>query len=324
MNEFQLINQFFKRDKPCRGDVNIGIGDDCALLECPSGKSLAVTIDTLVEGIHFSATTDPQSIGHKALAVGLSDLAAMGADPAWATLALTLPQSDATWVASFCEGFFALADQYAVQLVGGDTTQGPLTITVQLHGFVPEGLALRRDGAQVGDAIVVSGAIGEAGIGLLLLEEKLQLPPTMKEQRQEVLNRLHKPVPRIQLGQQLRAVASACIDVSDGLVADLEHILEASGVGATIDLERVPIPDYVTALASEIGGWQQPLSSGDDYELCFCIPTEKLSALTSLSEKSHCPLTKIGSIEGDPGLRIMKDGQYVESELTGFEHFTEK
>jgi thiamine-monophosphate kinase len=324
LTEFQLIQQFFNNIRPSRDDVKIGIGDDCALLQCPSDKSLAVTIDTLVEGVHFPVNTQPKSIGHKALAVGLSDLAAMGAEPAWATLALTLPQSDVSWVAEFCEGFFTLADKYDVELIGGDTTQGPLTITVQLHGFVPQGMALRRDGAKVGDLIFVSGKIGAAGIGLLLVEEKLEFPESAREQKQSLINSLNNPIPRIETGQQLRGIANACIDVSDGLVADLNHILEASSVGASIDIERIPIPSYVKELEKKIGGWQQLLSSGDDYELCFCIPPAKLPNLNKLSETINCPITEIGVIESIAGLRIQQDGQTIAFEAMGFEHFSGK
>lgn len=316
MAEFQLIREHFLRVGHERSDVALGIGDDCALLRVPEGCELAVSIDTLVEGVHFQRGCDPESLGHKALAVNLSDLAAMGAEPAWVTLALTLPREDNDWLRAFSRGFAALAGQYGVSLVGGDTTGGPLSITVQVHGFVPDGTAVRRSGARVGDLVCVTGSIGDAGLALRRMLTGEPVDETLG-------TRLDRPMPRIAAGRSLRGVAHAMIDISDGLAADLGHILDASGVGADIELARLPLSDLVAAAVDGTDDWDLPLAAGDDYELCFTLPRSRLGALVSLMRCCECSLTSIGSISSSAGLRCLRpDGTYWRIGRSGYEHFS--
>lgn len=322
ISEFDLIKQYFaRRHVPLQDSdsgILLGIGDDAALLRMPAGMDLAVSIDTLVAGMHFPPSTDPADIGHKALAVNLSDMAAMGAEPRWATLALTLPQADEAWLEGFSKGFFALAERYGVTLVGGDTTRGPLTITVQIHGLVPAGRALRRAGARPGDLIYVTGDLGDAGLALLALQGKTNLP---SQDATRILRRLHRPEPRIREGLALRNLASAAIDISDGLFADLSHILEASAAGATLFLERLPLSDGVAAFVAETHDWSLPLSAGDDYELCFTLPAQHqamvLAAMRDLSSRCTC----IGKIDDTPGLRCRLHGGLFTPVTLGYRHF---
>ncbi len=315
MSEFDLIRTYFGRMGKERADVVLGLGDDCALLRVPAGQDLAVSIDTLVAGVHFLPDCDPESLGHKALAVGLSDLAAMGAEPAWATLALTLPpelpQSKPDWLAGFCRGLDALARRYRVAVVGGDTTSGPLSVSIQVHGLVPPGQAVRRSGAAPGDLVCVSGTLGDAGLALRqvlagdLVAEGLRL-------------RLDRPEPRVALGLALRGVASAMIDCSDGLAADLGHILEASGVGAEIHLASLPQSEAVAA----VGDWSLPLAAGDDYELCFTLPPTRRAVLSRLVTAGGVALAAIGRIEQQPGMRCrLPDGTDLALVRTGYDHF---
>lgn len=235
MAEFDLIARIRQR-VVLRDDVVLGIGDDGALLAPPPGQLLAVTMDTLNAGVHFPPETAPADIGWKALAVNLSDLAAMGAEPAWCTLSLTLPRADTAFVDGFCDGFLALAAQHGVALVGGDTTRGPLSVSITAHGFVPAGAALRRDGARIGDEVWVSGSLGDAAGALRQWQAGAPMAPALRD-------RLDRPTPRVALGQALRGLASACIDISDGLLADLTHICRASGVGAEVDIDALPASD---------------------------------------------------------------------------------
>ncbi len=257
LSEFKLIQRFFANSGTHRADVRVGVGDDCAVLHLPAGKELVVSMDTLVEGVHFFKNADPESLGHKSLAVNLSDLAAMGAEPAWATLALTLPSVDEGWLEAFCRGFSSLAATHNVQLIGGDTTQGPLNITIQAHGFVDPGAALRRDGAQLGDLIYVTGTLGDAGLALQATE-RTRLPLSIQ-------SRLDRPTPRLTEGQALVGLASAAIDISDGLISDLGHICDASGVGATLYVKDLPCSQAVRDYIKVSDDWALPLSTGDDY-----------------------------------------------------------
>lgn len=318
-SEFALIERFFAVGKLERPDVVLGVGDDCALLTVPAGRQLAVSLDMLVADRHFFADADPQGIGHKALAVNLSDLAAMGAEPAWVTLGLTLPEADTGWLDGFCRGFFALAEQHGVQLVGGDTTRGPLTIAVQVHGFVEPGRALRRDGARPGDRIFVTGTPGDAGLALAVARGEIEISaPNAVYLRA----RMERPVPRIGPGRDLVGLASAAIDVSDGLAQDLGHILKRSGVGARLDIQRLPAS---AALAAKLNGDARALailSGGDDYELCFTVPPQRLARLREYVTDWDCRCTEIGEIEAEPGLRCRReDDSLLLLKRTGHDHF---
>lgn len=319
-SEFSLIDRYFAAHGLRRPDVALGIGDDCALLIPPVDQQLVVTMDTLVADVHFFAAADPEGLGHKALAVNLSDLAAMGAVPAWATLALTLPRADEDWLDRFCRGLFALADRYGVQLVGGDTTHGPTTvITLQAHGFIPPGLALRRDGAKPGDGIYVTGTPGDAGLALAAAFGKVTVAP---EYRDDVRQRLERPEPRITQGLTLRGVASAAIDVSDGLAQDLGHILERSRVGARLEVDRLPLSPALIASLDRDAAIVTALASGDDYELCFTVPPERAAQLEAAAGSWECRCTGIGVITDEPGLQLVRaDGSPFRLERLGYDHF---
>ncbi len=320
ISEFTLIDRYFSAPRRCRADVALGVGDDCALLIPPAGQHLAVTTDTLVAGVHFFADADPAGLGHKALAVSLSDLAAMGATPAWALLALTLPGVDEAWLGRFCQGLFALADRYAVQLVGGDTTCGPaILLTLQAQGFIPPGLALRRAGAQPGDAVYVTGALGDAGLALAAALGRVQVAA---EYQADIRQRLERPEPRIAQGLALRGVASAAIDVSDGLAQDLGHILQRSRVGARLDVDCLPLSGALTASLDRPAALRAALTGGDDYELCFTAPPARAAQLAALAAHWDCACTQIGVITAESGLRLHRaDGSVFPLEQAGYNHF---
>lgn len=320
LSEFDLINRYFAHHGVTRPDVVLGISDDGAVLRVPPGSDLVVAMDTMVSDVHFFPDADPASIGHKALAVNLSDMAAMGAEPAWATLALTLPQSDEAWLAAFSAGLFALAGRCGVQLVGGDTCRGPLTLTVQMHGFVPEGMALRRAGARPGDVIYVTGTLGDAALALRMRSGNTE--ELAHTHAAFLAERLERPTPRIQAGMALRGIASAAIDISDGLTADLGHILKASGVGATLEVEHVPVSTAFTAMAKHKERWNLPLSGGDDYELCFTVPPEKQAEAEQLLARFPGGCTRIGVIESPHGLRCLLNGEVFEPTASGYQHFS--
>lgn len=317
-SEFQLINHYFSRLGVDRTDVLLGVGDDCALLQVPEGQVLAVSIDTLVEGVHFFPGVDPESLGHKALAVNLSDLAAMGADPAWITLALTLPRVDEQWLAAFSSGFAALAKRFQLQLVGGDTTRGPLTISVQVHGFVASGKALRRDRAKPGDLIYVSGTLGDAG--LALLAQKGAYDPGADLAALQI--RLDRPEPRIGTSQSVRDLATGAIDISDGLLADLGHICEQSRVGAVINLSNIPLSDPVRVYVEKQQDWTIPLSAGDDYELCLIVPARHQAEIEARAQGLDVGLSLIGQIEvGETICCLDENGTQIQIGSGGYDHF---
>lgn len=309
LSEFSLINRFFKR-KTVNQAITQGIGDDCALLTVQQGYELAITTDTMVANVHFFADCEPYDLGHKLLAVNLSDLAAMGATPLAVTLAITLPKADEPWLTAFAQGFFALAQRYAVDLIGGDTTKGSLTLTVQAFGVVPLGKALKRSAAKLGDIICVTGLLGEAGLGLKIKQGYHCSQP------ESALQCFNRPEPRIETGRALLGIANACIDISDGLTGDLGHILEQSGVGASLNWNIMPLSNEVRAYIRDTGDWLLPLTAGDDYELCFTVSPDKVEELAGI------PHTKIGVIEPEPGLRIHKDGLIKPMEGKSFEHFS--
>ena len=320
MSEFDLIRQLHERINGVDGSTPsacvVGIGDDAAVLDIPQDKQVVVTSDTLVEGVHFLTTTDAQSLGHKALAVNLSDLASMGAEPAWFFLALTLPAPDLSWLESFAQGMGDLARSAGVVLAGGDTTSGPLSITITAIGLVEPGMALTRDGARNGDLVVISGQLGNAAHALEVLKAG-GMPDRASRAALEC------PEPRLQLGQQLQGLATSCIDISDGLVADLGHILEASAGGAEINIDLLPGSASLAGLPAAQRRHLQ-MCGGDDYELCFTIPVNRRKELDEIAKQCACPLTVIGKIDASGELVCtLANGNVFVSEGRGYDHFSE-
>ncbi len=316
MTEFDLIRRYFTRATP---NALLGIGDDAALLKLSNGNVLAVSCDMLASGTHFFPDADPFLLGHKTLAVNLSDMAAMGATPRWATLAIALPDADETWLERFSAGFFALAQQYGVELIGGDTTRGPLNLCVTILGEVPAQQALLRSGAQPGDEIWVSGTLGDAALALAHLQGRIALSG---EELATCAQVLHQPQPRVALGLALRGIASSAIDISDGLLADLGHILDASHAAAEIGLALLPVSSAMRAYVKLPLGEQCALSGGDDYELCFTVPVMRHAEITGISDRLGLPLTRIGKIVAGSGC-IVHDvaGNQLNLENGGYEHF---
>ncbi len=328
VGEFDLIDRYFRRlDRPgghARADVLLGVGDDAAVLRVPAGQELVAAIDTLVEGRHFLPGCAPQSIGHRALAVNLSDLAAMGAEPAWALLALTLPAAEEAFLEAFAAGLGRLAAAHHVALVGGDTTAGPLTVSVQVLGFVPPGQALRRAGGAPGDLLFVSGTPGDAAAGLQLERRAADggvAPPGEAAAGQALRERFLYPTPRVALGRALRGLASACIDVSDGLAGDAAKLAAASGCGLRLEADALPLSPALRALAGPERALQLALEGGDDYELCFSLPPAQLPELAVAAQAGGCPLTCIGVLEQAPGVRLYRGGKIQPYVATGYDHF---
>ena len=326
LSVFELIRRFFTHRAP--GAI-LGVGDDAALVRARPGTELAISADLLVEGRHFLRGADAALLGHKALAVNLSDMAAMGATPRWATLALALPGVDARWLRAFARGFMALARKHRVDLVGGDTTRGPLTICVQIMGEVPRGQALRRDGARAGDEVWVSGRLGEAALALRALDGRIRISA---RDRALLERRLHAPTPRVSLGIALRGIARSAIDVSDGLLADLGHICERSRVAATVEWESVPLGPLVRRLGGRGAALAAGLGGGDDYELCFTAPRARREAVERAAQRCRVPVTRIGRIvreklrvkgvRGKPRVEIVgADGKPLRVTRRGYDHF---
>jgi thiamine-monophosphate kinase len=314
LGEFELIDRFFRRPSR-RRDVLLGVGDDAALLEPPAGFALVAATDTLVAGRHFLQRAPGRSVGHQALAVNLSDLAAMGADPAWALLSLSLPDVREDWLENFAVGLYALADAHGVELVGGDTVRGPLVITVEVLGFVEPARALRRSGARPGDAVYVSGSPGEAAAGLEALRRGGSF-----DANDALVRRYLYPEPRLELGRALRGRASAAMDVSDGLVADLGKLCAASCVGARLDLDSLPLSEPLLAAHGREAGERLVLAGGDDYELLFTAPAADIARYeTEISRV--CGVTRIGEIEEGRGVRCERGGLAVEVTGRGYDHF---
>ena len=313
LGEFDLIQRFFTRDG-ARGDVLLGVGDDAALLAVPPGRVLVAAIDTLVEGRHFLPDAPPDSVGHQALAVNLSDLAAMGAEPAWALLSLSLPDADPAWLGPFAAGLYALAARHGVALVGGDTVRGPRVVTITALGFVEPGRALRRSGAQPGDLLYVSGWPGEAAAGLEALQRGTAAP------EDPLVRRYRYAEPRVELGRSLRGRASAAMDVSDGLLGDLGKLCTSSGVGAVLDLERLPVSAELARRHAAADCERLVLSGGDDYELLFTLP-EAFAVEAEAISSPALPLHRIGRIEAGRSVRCRREGRPVTVAGGGYDHF---
>jgi thiamine-monophosphate kinase len=318
MSEFDLIARYFIRPA-VPGAAVLGIGDDCALLQPKPGMQLAISTDMLVEGRHFFPAADALALGHKCLAVNLSDLAAMGAQPLAFTLALALPAAQEAWLEPFSKGLLALADLHHCELIGGDTTKGPLTISITVFGEVPAGAALRRDAAKIGDDIWVSGTLGDARLALAGYRNELTLDAADQQTAGE---RMHRPTPRIALGLALRGIAHAAIDISDGLSGDLGHILERSGVGAVLDVDALPAGPVLQRQPQPLQR-RFTLAGGDDYELCFTAPGDQRDAVLCAAAATGIQVTRVGSIEPAAGLRFRdKDGAALDIAVSSFDHFS--
>ncbi|HSC46934.1 MAG TPA: thiamine-phosphate kinase [Gammaproteobacteria bacterium] len=316
MDEFHLIRRYFGSHPLTRDDVVLGIGDDAALFAVPAGHELAATVDAQLVDVHFPAGLDAAAVGHRALAVSMSDLAAMGAQPAWALLALTLPHADEEWLQKFSGGFFALAGRHDVTLAGGNMARGPMNITVTALGFVPAGKALTRGGAEPGDRIYVTGHPGDAAAGLKLIQSR------KADIKDPCVQRFAFPEPRVGEGTALRGLASAAIDVSDGLLADLGHLLEASGAGASIEIEKLPLSKRLLELHGKDKGRELALTGGDDYELCFTVPETKAVAVEENLKKLKCPVTRIGRVDAMRGVRCRdEEGKEMTFAIPGYRHF---
>lgn len=314
MSEAAIIERYFRHLGAVRTDVILGIGDDAALLRPQAGCELAQTTDSLVEQRHFLPGSSPRSLGHRALAVNLSDLAAMGASPAWALLSLTLPQIDESWLGEFALGFGTLAREHGVALVGGNLSRGPLSVTVQLTGQVASGTALRRSGGQPGDELWVSGTVGDAALGR---------EPSSGSGGADwhwLRARFEYPTPRVALGEALRGVASACIDLSDGLQTDLPRLAAASGCGAELDVGLVPASAALRALLGE-SAWQRAFQGGEDYELCFAAAPERAVALQELAGRFAVPLSRCGRLRGKLGVELLRGGDVIQFSQSPFDHF---
>jgi thiamine-monophosphate kinase len=316
VSEFDLIRQYFTR--PTK-QTRLGVGDDAALIELAPKQELAISADMLVVGTHFFADTDPWKLGWKSLAVNISDMAAMGAEPKWATLAIALPKADESWVSAFAEGLFACATKFGVDLIGGDTTRGPLCISVQIMGQVPAGKAIKRSGAKVGDDVWVSGKLGDAA---LALNHLLGKHPLTDEALAQSMSALLQPQPRVALGLALGDIAHSAIDISDGLLADLGHILKASKVGATLKLANIPCSDILRQHINQPLLRNMLLAGGDDYELCFTASASDRIKIELIAQDLDLPLSRIGEI-CDTELLTVHDanGNAIQLGKTGFDHF---
>jgi thiamine-monophosphate kinase len=314
-NEFEIIERYFGAIGEARDDIVLGIGDDGAVVDVPQGQQLVVTMDTLVEGIHFPTQTDPADIAYKALAVNVSDLAAMAANPAWFLLSLTLPAGDNEWLARFSAGLAEAAGEFRIALIGGDTCLGPLSVSIQAAGLVPRGEFVPRGGATFGDLVLVSGCLGNAALGLADLRGEIDLPP---ELRANCLQALQRPRPRLELEPFLRRYASAAIDISDGLLGDLQHILDASGVGAEIERAAIPVHPWI----EQRDAWEYALEAGDDYEICCTVAARQRGEIEAWNlAHPDCPLTAIGKVT-TRGLRLRGDAGLVDAGgRGGYRHF---
>lgn len=317
VSETQLIERFLRDLSARRDDTVLGIGDDAALLRVPAGSELVLTTDALVEAVHFLPGAAPRALGHRALAVNLSDIAAMGAEPCWALLSLNLPTVDESWLREFADGFGALARSHTVQLVGGNLSRGALSISVTLAGAVPSGSALRRDGARPGEALYLSGSVGDAACGLKLLRGQVAAAADDGDYLQ---GRFEYPSPRTTLGLGLRGVASACIDVSDGVYLDASRLLQASGCAASLAIESLPLSPALRRVLGE-QAWRGALGGGEDYELCFTAPVAQAGTISALATRIGVPVTCVGSVGSGSGLTLTRAGSVMQFSASGFDHF---
>ncbi len=320
MSEFSIIEKYFSVLGRARKDVLLGVGDDAAIVDTSSLHALAISVDTLIENVHFPASTSPYDIGWKSLAVNLSDMAAMAATPRWATLALTLPNTDKTWLTAFSTGFSDLAKLHNVQLIGGDTTRGNLSISVQIIGNVNEMNALRRDRAKVGDGIYVTGCLGDAALGLKSLSESLSFSLTEKD---TLLTALNRPNPRVKEALQLQPYVNAAIDVSDGLAADLSHILQKSQVCGVVDVDAIPVSELYGRYSQKNHFHDLALCGGDDYELCFTVAKRHEKKVQLEAKKMGLLCTRIGDIVEGSGLRLKQKNETYKLQQSSYDHFKE-
>ena len=319
MKEFELIKQYFTEQAIKRKDVLLGIGDDCAIVTSTEKQNIAITTDTLVAGVHFPHNTSPRAIGHKAIAVNLSDLAAVGAEPSWVSVAITLPSIDEEWVEEFCTGLFELCEYYNVQLIGGDTTQGPLSITITAQGTVPANQHIARTGAKAGDWLYVTGEIGDAALALTHVLGDTKLDDSVFNQ---VKDRLNFPMPRVLAGQTLRNYATSAIDLSDGLLADLAHICRASKVGANIVLENLPLSNALIDTLGQEKAIETALKGGDDYELLFTVPEDNKVGMETALANSGVNVTCIGQLNPSEKITTTLNSKPTTINVSGFEHFS--
>jgi thiamine-monophosphate kinase len=322
LGEFELIRRFFMRRHAAgaaQSGVILGIGDDAAVLALPPETELVAAVDTIVAGRHFPDGTDARSIGHRALAVNLSDIAAMGATPAWATLALTMPSVDTAWLERFSAGFLDLADANGVELVGGDTTRGPLTVSVQILGYVPRGTVLRRSGARAGDLLAVTGTLGDAGAGLHFVTA----PPDAETRPAalELIRRFDYPAPRVRFGLTARGVATAAMDLSDGLIGDLPKLAQASGLAAHVAVERLPLSEAMRAAVPGPQARDWALAAGDDYELLLAVPASRYAHLAAEARQLNLTLTAIGELHAGDGVTWSLNGREFLPGVRGWDHF---
>ena len=320
MKEFKVIEDFFKLKSVQRKDVIIGIGDDAAVTHIPEGQALVTTTDTLLSGVHFLPNTAPHAIAQKAIAVNLSDLAAMGAEPAWISLSLSLPAVDTLWLEEFSRGLQEHAEYYSIQLIGGDTVQGPMVITITAQGFVPYEQALTRSQATPGDFVYVTGNLGDAGVGLQVAQQKLEIENI--DNKAFFLQRLNYPTPRLLVGTSLRRTANSCIDISDGLVSDIQHILNASKCGAVVHVDKLPLSKVMLESVEPNDAVNYALSAGDDYELLFTVSEEQKGHLETNLASANIKATCIGQLNGVAGkLELRHNEQPFEYANQGYQHF---
>lgn len=319
MKEFDIIGRFFDLKSYQRKDVILGIGDDCAVTRVPEGQHLATTTDTLISGVHFPHDTPPAAIAHKALAVNLSDLAAMGAEPAWYSLSLSVPTADEAWLEAFSRSLFELSEYYSVQLIGGDTVQGPLSVTITAQGFVPQDQALTRSNAKPGDLLYVTGTLGDAALGLDIVQGKQTIATHCTD---FLVNRLNYPSARLLAGTALRRIASSCIDVSDGLLGDLGHVLRASNCGARVQVNQLPLSIAMRESVDLEQAYQYALNGGDDYELLFTVDEEHKGHMETTLANGNIVATCIGQLTGLPGkLELRLNDEPYAAQSQAFEHF---